>query len=132
MAATLGTRGHDAHAAGRLAVVRLPDVPARAAVEARRATAAAGEAPTVLALGGPRDAAFDELLGEQDLVVVATPRGTDPALARLALAGLAPGAARTCACEVPPAHPARTVAAAGLTLLPSARRALAVPVEALS
>jgi len=101
-------------------------------VEARRATAAAGDAPTVLALGGPRVSAFDELLGDQDLVVVATPSGTDPALARLALAGLASGAARTCACEVPPPRPARTVAAAGLALLPSARRALAVPVEALS
>jgi hypothetical protein len=95
-------------------------------------SAAAGDAPTVLALGGPRVAAFDELLSDQDLVVVATPIGTDPALARLALAGLASGAVRTCACDVPPAHPARTVAAAGLTLLPSARRALAVPVEALS
>ena len=117
---------------GRLAVVRLPEAPEQAAVEARRAAPRRATAPTVLALGGPRVAAFDELLAEQDLVVVATPSGTDPALARLALAGLASGAARTCACEVPPAHPARTVAAAGLTLLPSARRALAVPVEALS
>jgi hypothetical protein len=131
LAATLRARGHDAQPTGRLAVVRLPEAPEQAAVQARRATAVAGEAPTVLALGGPRVAAFDELLGEQDLVVVATPSGTDPALARLALAGLASGAARTCACEVPPAHPARTVAAAGLTLLPSARRALAVPAEAL-
>jgi hypothetical protein len=132
MAATLGARGHDAKPAGRLAVVRLPEGPEQAVVEARRATAAAGDAPTVLALGGPRVSAFDELLGDQDLVVVATPIGTDPALARLALAGLAPGAARTCACDVPPAHPSRSVAAAGLALLPSARRALAVPVEALS
>ena len=53
---------------------------ADAAVQARRAAAAAGDAPTVLALGGPRVAAFDELLAEQDLVVVATPSGTDPAL----------------------------------------------------
>ncbi|MEY2442001.1 MAG: hypothetical protein QOJ46_1427 [bacterium] len=132
MAATLAARGHDAQSAGRLAVVRLPEVPDRAVVEARRATAAAGDSPTVLALGGPRVAAFDELLGDQDLVVVATPVGTDPALARLALAGLASSAARTCACDVPPAHPARTAASAGLTLLPSARRALAIPVEALS
>jgi hypothetical protein len=132
LAAALIARGHAARAAGRLVVVRLPASPDEAAVQARRATAAAGGAPTVLALGGPRVAAFDDLLAEQDLVVVATPSGTDPALARLALAGLTSGAARTCACEVPPAHPARTVAAAGLMLLPSARRALAVPVEALS
>ncbi len=132
LAATLGGRGHDARPAGRLAIVRLPGEPQEAAAQARRASAAAGAAPTVLALGGPRAAAFDELLADQDLVVVATPSGTDPALARLALAGLAAGAARTCTCEIPPPHPARTVAAAGLTLLPSARRALAVPVEALS
>ena len=91
LGATLGARGHDARAAGRLAVVRLPDAPEDAAVQARRATAAAGGAPTVLALGGARVAAFDALLADQDLVVVATPSGTDPALARLALAGLAPG-----------------------------------------
>ena len=132
LVATLGARGHHARAAGRLAVVRLPDAPEEAAAQARRATAAAGEAPTVLALGGARVAAFDGLLADQDLVVVATPSGTDPALARLALAGLAPGTARTCACEVPPAHPARAAAAAGLTLLPSARRSLAVAMEALS
>ena len=131
LAATLVARGHDARPAGRLTVVRLPSMPEEAVVHARRVTAAAGAAPTVLAFGGPRLAAFDELLAEQDLVVVATPYGTDPALARLALADLAAATTRACACEVPPAHPARSLAAAGLTLLPSARRALAVPVEAL-
>ena len=75
--------------------------------------------------------AFDPLLSEQDLVVVATPRGSDPALGRLALAGLAANVTRACACEVPPARPARAVAAAGLGLLPSVRRPLAVAVEAL-
>ena len=131
LAAALAARGHDARAAGRLVVVRLPAQPDEAAVQARRATAAAGSAPTVLALGGPRVAALDALLDEQDLVVVAAPSGTDPALARLALAGLQTATARACVCEVPPAHPARTVAAAGLTLLPSARRAIAGTVEAL-
>jgi hypothetical protein len=62
---------------------------------------------------------------------VAAANGTDPALARLALAGLRSATARACVCEVPPAQPARTVAAAGLTLLPSARRAIAGTVEAL-
>jgi hypothetical protein len=85
----------------------------------------------VLALGGPRVAAFDGLLAEQDLVVVATPSGTDPALGRLALAGLQSAVARVCVCEVPPARPDRAVAAAGLALLPSTRRPLAVAVEAL-
>jgi len=132
LAGSLAGRGHDARAAGRLAIVRLPADATEAARQARRASAAAGAAPTVLALGGPRVPAFDELLAEQDLVVVATASGTDPALARLALAGLESAAGRVCVCEVPPARSARSLAAAGLTLLPSARRALAVPVEALS
>jgi len=132
LAASLAGRGHDARAAGRLAIVRLAADAGEAAVQARRATAAAGSAPAVLALGGPRVAAFDELLAEQQLVVVATASGAEPALARLALAGLASATARACVCEVPSARPARSLAAAGLTLLPSARRALAVPAEALS
>jgi hypothetical protein len=131
LAAALAARGHDARAAGRLAVVRLAAAPGDAAAEAGRASAAAGAAPVVLALGGPRVAAFDALLAEQDVVVVATAPGTDPALARLAIAGLAGEHARACVCEVSPAHPGRALAAAGLTLLPSARRALAAPVEAL-
>ena len=90
-----------------------------------------GAAPTVLALGGPRVAEFEDLLAEQDLVVVATPSGTDPALRRLALAGVGAVAARVCACEVPPAQLGRAAAAAGLVLLPSARRPLADAVEAL-
>ena len=101
-------------------------------IEARRATAAAGDAPTVLALGGPRVADFEELLAEQDLVVVATPSGMDPALRRLALSGLAAGASRACACEISPAQLGRAAAASGLLLLPSARRPLADAVEALS
>jgi hypothetical protein len=132
MAAALCARGHDARAAGRLAVVRLPAQPDEAAAQARRATAAAGSAPSVVALGGPRVAALDALLSEQDLVVVAASSGTDHALARLALAGLQSTTARACVCEVPPARPARAVAAAGLTLLPSARRAIAGTVETLT
>lgn len=132
LAASLDSRGHDVRAAGRLAVVRLPGEPDEAAAQARRVLAAAGDAPTVLALGGARVAAFDELLAEQDLVVVATPNGTDPALARLALAGLASGATTARVCEVPSGRAARSVAAAGLALLPSTRRALAGHVHALS
>jgi hypothetical protein len=131
LAASLAARGHDARAAGRLAVVSLSGGGEAAAAEARRALAAAGAAPAVLALGGPRDAAFDALLADQDLVVVATAGGADPVLARLALAGLQ-DARRACVCEVPAAHPARVLAAAGIALLPSARRALATPVKELT
>jgi hypothetical protein len=131
LAAGLAARGYDARPAGRLAVVRLAGSDEDAAVAARRALAAAGAAPAVLALGGPRAAAFDALLAEQDLVVVGARSGTDPVVTRLAVAGLA-GAARACACEVPAARPARSLAAAGVALLPSARRALAGPVAELS
>jgi len=127
LASAMAARGHGARASGRLVIVRLAAQSVPAAAEARRVIAAAGAAPTVLALAGPRAAAFDALLDEQDLVVAAVAAGADPALARLAVAGLQRGVA----CEVAPAHPARTLAAAGVALLPSARRALAAPVEAL-
>lgn len=128
LARALAARGHAAHASGRLVVVRLAAQCDEAGAEAPLVMAAAGRAPAVLALAGPRAAAFDALLDAQDLVVVAVPAGANPALARLALAGLE----RAVACEVPPAHPGRSLAAAGVALLPAARRALAVPVEALS
>lgn len=128
VASTLRERGHEAAAAGRLAVVRLGAEGAEAASQALRVSAAARSAPTVLVLGGPRVAAFDALLEMQDLVVVAVAAGADASLARLATAGLE----RALTCTVPPADPARALAAAGLVLLPSARRALAAPVAALS
>ena len=128
VAATLRERGHDATAAGRLAVVRLATDAEEAASQALRAAAAAGPAPTVLALAGPRAAAFDDLLAMQDLVVVAVAPAADDSLARLASAGLE----RALTCAVPPADPGRALAAAGLVLLPSTRRALAAPVAALS
>lgn len=128
LASALAGRGHAARASGRLVTVRLAAHGGEAAAEALRVIAAAGAAPTVLALAGPRAAAFDALLDEQDLVVVAVAAGSDPALARLAIAGLERGVA----CEVPPAHPGRSLAAAGVALLPSVRGALAAPVEALS
>jgi len=131
----LAARGHDAVGAGRLVTVRLPAACDEAATEARRAAAvaaSAGRAPTVLALGGPRVSAFDALLAEQDLVVVATRSGAAPVLARLAVQGLAAEAVCACACEVPGAAPARALAEAGLLLLPSARRALAGPIGAMT
>jgi hypothetical protein len=130
LAAGLAVRGHDARPAGRLAIVRLAGADDGAALAARRALAATGAAPAVLALGGPRAAAFDALLVEQDLVVVGARGDADPVLTRLAIASL-DCAARAWACEVPVAHPARSLAAAGVALLPSMRRALAGPVAEL-
>ena len=128
LAKALTARGHEAAAAGRLAIVRLSTSCEEAASQALRASAAAGPAPVVLALAGPRAAAFDELLALQDLVVVAVAPASDPALARLAASGLE----RALTCAVPPADPGRILAAAGLALLPSTRRAIAAPVAALS
>lgn len=128
LARALVARGHEARGSGRLVLVRLAPACETAAAEALRASSAAGPAPAVLALAGPRAAAFDALLAEQDLVVVATAAGTDPALTRLALTGLERGIA----CDLPPARPARSLAAAGVVLLPAVRRALAEPVAAVS
>jgi hypothetical protein len=128
IAAALAARGHAARGSGRLVIVRLAVQCEQAAVEALRVAPVAGEAPTVIALAGPRAAAFDALLAEQDLVVVAVAAGSDPALAQLAVAGLQ----RAVACAVPPAHAGRSLAGAGVALLPSARRGLAAAVEALS
>ena len=131
----LAARGHDAVGAGRLVTVRLPAACDDAATEARRVVAAAASAdgaPTVLALGGPRAGAFDTLLAEQDLVVVAARSGAAPVLARLAVQGLTAEAVCACACDVPGAAPARALAEAGLLLLPSARRALAGPIGAMT
>ncbi len=127
LASALAARRHDASAAGRLATVRLAADGEEAATEAGRVAAAAGAAPTVLVLGGPRVAAFDAILAAQDLVVAAVPAGADPALARLAVAGFERGVA----CELPSSHRGRALAASGLMLLPSRRRALAAPVATL-
>lgn len=133
LAAALVARGQDARGTGRLVIVALPADANEAAAAAGRVVAAAGAAPTVLALGGPRVASFDAFLAEQDLVVVAPRSGADPILARLAVEGLVEQAVCACACEVPPAlGPARTLAEAGLILLPSARRALAGPIGAMA
>jgi hypothetical protein len=127
LAAALAARGLDAGGSGRLVFVQLAAQREEAAAQARRASAAAGPAPVVLALAGPRAAAFDALITAQDLVVVAVPADSDPALARLAVAGLERGLI----CAIPPSRTACALAACGLALLPSARRALAAPVAAL-
>ena len=122
-------RGHDARPAGRLASLgSRRGAPTRRCRPARRA--AAGAAPTVLALGGPRAAAFDELLAR------AGPRRGGAAvrhgavLARLALAGLSRRTRARASASCRPRAGA-TLAAAGLDLLPSMRRALAGAVAEL-
>jgi hypothetical protein len=128
LAVALGARGHEARTSGRVVGVRLAQAADEAAAEAGRVAAAAGSAPAVLVLAGPRSACFDDVLAAQDLVVVAVAPDGDPVLARLAAAGLE----RAVICFAPPADPARALAAAGIALLPAVRRALAGPLAALS
>ena len=123
LAATLVARGLDAHATGRLAVVRAPADPVQAVAVAARAIAAAGPAPTVLALGR-RDQRFDALLGEQDRVLVAASPVAEAALVSLALAGLAAVAREARACHVEPSPLARAVVASGAWVPPTVRRPL--------
>jgi hypothetical protein len=124
LAAALEGRGLDALACGRAAVVALPADPEDAVRAVARATAAAGPAPAVLVLGGPRAAAFDAVLAGHDRLVVVTRPGADAAVGALALAGLpAAGVPHTgCALGLRPV--ARALAAAGLATPPALRRAL--------
>src|SRR5438552_4393245 len=87
IAASMTARGLEAHASGRLVVVTLDSAPSIGAAEAARAAAAAGEAPVVLALCGPRDPAFDQVLAAQDLAVVAADEAPEE-LVRLGVAAL--------------------------------------------
>jgi hypothetical protein len=88
LAARLAAQGLEVEVRGRSAVVALPEDDAAAAAAALRADAAAGDAPVVLALGGPRGAALEALLDEQELCVVTSRPGADATIPALAVAGL--------------------------------------------
>jgi hypothetical protein len=132
LATALVARDVSGTARGRLAIALPAGEPATAAPAAARALAAAGAAPTVLALGGPREPAFDALLADQDLVVVATRPSASGPLADLALAAVADVATRAVACEVGPTPAGRLLATAGLRIPPALRRALSAPLEAVA
>jgi hypothetical protein len=120
LVASMQGRGLDAAASGRLVLVRLDEEPHVAAAEAGRAAAAAGDAPVVTAICGPRDQAFDDLLAHQDLTVIAA--GDAPQeLLRL---GVAAFGHRAVAAVTLPAASA-WLARAGLCATPAARRAIA-------
>lgn len=122
LAGRLSGRGLQATAHGLLVVVTLPVDPPEALVAAERATAAS-DFPIVVALTGARPAAFDALLCEQELVVIAD-SGADARLAELARDGLLGVAGRLM--TVPPlaGGPSRWLAAVGLGRLPGASDAL--------
>jgi len=127
LAAALSARGLDALPCARAAIVALPSDPGEAVAAAGRAVAAAGAAPAVLVLGGPRAAAFDDLLAAQDRVLVVTRPGTADVIGALAVAGLpAAGPPReTCALALGPVG--RALAAGGLATPAALRRALDRP-----
>ncbi len=84
LAARLQARGLEAAARGRLAwlALRSHELPLAA-----RAGAAV-DVPAVIAVTGPRTAATDELLEDQDLVVLVLGPDAEPGLESLTLAGL--------------------------------------------
>jgi hypothetical protein len=86
LAASLRTRDLDSCARGRLVLVAPPD--GRFVDAATRALAAAGRLPTVLAVAA-RDEQADALLAARDAILVVLLPSTEPAMARLALAGAA-------------------------------------------
>ena len=104
LAARLASHGLEVHVRGRSAVVTLPEGDAAAAAAALRAGAAAGDAPVVLALGGPRGPALEALLDEQQLCVVTSRPEADPSIPALAVAALRARlpAGAVCAVEVAP------------------------------
>jgi hypothetical protein len=124
LAAALEARGVGARACGRAVAVALEADPSAALVGAGRAGAAAGTAPTVLVLGGPRPAAFDALLAEQDRLLVLTRPGADAAMGALAVAGLPPGGPARTVSTVGLGPAARALASAGLVVPAPLRRAL--------
>lgn len=115
VAAALEAEGLGATACGRLAWLALPDDPAEAAPVLRRGLALA-EVPVVIAVAGPRPAAFEAVLATADLTLAVLPADAAEPLRDLVLASL-PGAGHVVA-PLPPGPP-RWAALAGLTRLRS-------------
>jgi hypothetical protein len=85
LVAGLRLRGLEAVARGRLAWLGL----AAADLSLARRALAAVDVPVVVAITGPRSAATDELLPEQDQIVLVVPTDEDQRLTDLARSGLA-------------------------------------------
>ncbi len=138
LAAALGVAGVPAVAAGRLVFVDLDAAgdgaslgldAAAAVARAEQAIGAAGEAPTVVVLAGPRESPFDRVLAAQDVVGVACGPGDPPVLTGLAIAGLPPGAVSL---EGSVSRAALALAASGVAVMPSLAGAVAPLIEALA
>ncbi len=113
LCSSLRARGLRAYTAGRVVRIDLPG-DAEAAVGALGRATAASEAPCVFVVTGPRTAALDDVLADQDTLIIASEDPDDP-LSRLAaarLATLGPPVRRIPA-SLPPIS--RALALAGLT-----------------
>ena len=124
LAAALSARGLDALPCGRAAVVALPPDPGEAVAAAGHAMAAARAAPAVLALGGPRAAAFDDLIAAQHRVLVVTRPDGAGAIGALAVDGLPAGGPPHETCALALGAVGRALAAGGLATPAALRRAL--------
>jgi hypothetical protein len=124
LAGALCARGLDALPCGRAVVVALPRDPGEAVAAAGRAAAAAGPAPAVLVLGGPRAAAFDDLLAAQDRLLVVTRPDTAGTIGALAVAGLPAAGPPHETCALGLGAVGRALAASGLATPAALRRAL--------
>lgn len=119
----LGRRGHAAHASGRLVVVALAGAGGEACAEAARVAAAAGDAPVVTVLAGPRDERVDAHLRAQERVVLAA-QGESETLTGLALSSLAAGDIPACRLDVGTTPASRALAATGTALGGALRRTI--------
>ena len=124
LAAALCARGLDALPCGRAAVVALPPDPGEAVAAAGHAMAAARAAPAVLALGGPRAAAFDDLIAAQHRVLIVTRPDGAGAIGALAVDGLPAGGPPHETCALALGAVGRALAAGGLATPAALRRAL--------
>jgi hypothetical protein len=114
----LAAHGLAATASGRLAWLALDPSPADAATQLLRARALV-DAPLVLAMAGPRPAAFEPLLADADLALVVLSADAEEPLRALALATL-PSRASFAVPPIPPGPP-RWAAMAGLARMRSLR-----------
>jgi hypothetical protein len=112
LAGRLSRRDLAVAARGRIVWLRLPGDDEQAVATLRRAEAAVGDLPAVLAVSRPRDATVDTVLADRDLIFVAA--DDDSALAVAATADTAPLGVPIRVCRPIPPGAARLAALAGL------------------
>jgi len=123
VAGRLAERGHEARASGRLVLLALGAEVGAACAETARVTAALGDEPAVVVLGGVREERADALLADRDRVVVAA-SGLDDPVADLAAVSLGFVDAAVRVVALAPAAPARVLAATGVALVAPLRTAI--------